>query len=252
MKKWFLLLLAIALLFTLMRLGFWQLQRAEEKRQILTALNETMRAQPKEVLKIIPSMNAHNPTDASVNPYTRVTVSGKWLIEYSVLLDNQSYRGATGYEWWIPLQVEGTDQLLLVDGGWFPWDQQRHNFPAIQSRISQIQIPDNIKITGFLRMPSKAFVIGDNEENPGQWPRIVQSLDLAELQFSLPKRLLTHQVLQPEHPLPESAGEFRPWEPINMPPEKHTAYAVQWFGLAGTLFILLAILIWRNSRPKKS
>ncbi len=36
--------------------------------------------------------------------------------------------------------------------------------------------------------------------------------------------------------------------PNTLPPERHIGYAVQWFGLAGAVFVTALVLTWRSRR----
>jgi cytochrome oxidase assembly protein ShyY1 len=37
-----------------------------------------------------------------------------------------------------------------------------------------------------------------------------------------------------------------------LPPERHRAYAVQWFGLAATVLVIYLTLAWRALRPARN
>ena len=45
-------------------------------------------------------------------------------------------------------------------------------------------------------------------------------------------------------------GFLRDWRPPGMPPDKHLAYAVQWFGLAATVFVTWVVLSFRTRESR--
>ena len=81
-----------------------------------------------------------------------------------------------------------------------------------------------------------------DEDNAG-WPKVVQEFQLESLEQLLGVKL------QPLLLLLEKDDEFgfiRDWKPVyGVTPDKHRAYAVQWFTLA---VVLLLIYIGVNSR----
>jgi cytochrome oxidase assembly protein ShyY1 len=48
---------------------------------------------------------------------------------------------------------------------------------------------------------------------------------------------------------PESLALVDQWNPVAVPPERHLAYAIQWFGLASVLVIGFGIWGFQRGRP---
>jgi surfeit locus 1 family protein len=49
----------------------------------------------------------------------------------------------------------------------------------------------------------------------------------------------------------EADGYTREWRPALMSPEKHLAYAIQWFMMAGTIMIIYVVLTIKAARRAK-
>ena len=78
------------------------------------------------------------------------------------------------------------------------------------------------------------------------WPKLIQALDMPKLEQ------LFEEINIPVQPWilrqDPGADSFyqRDWQYINMPPERHTSYAVTWFGLALALGIIYIAALLRS------
>ena len=83
----------------------------------------------------------------------------------------------------------------------------------------------------------------------GQWPKVLQQTDLKVIQQHYNQDVLPFVVLlNPQ----ETSSYVRNWQPVVMAPEKHMAYAVQWF-LLGFAALVVFVIAQRNKlkRNKK-
>jgi surfeit locus 1 family protein len=82
------------------------------------------------------------------------------------------------------------------------------------------------------------------------WPVRVQQIDLKRAEKALGGPLYP-AVLKVAEPL--TAKFITAWQVVNMPPVKHQAYALQWFGLALVLITGISWLVrdWWVSRRRK-
>ncbi len=207
--------------------GVWQQERALEKEAI--AANWTARQQeaPRPLLSL-----ANSPAELA---YRRVQMEGHFIAQRNFLLDNRIYRRRYGVEVISPLQIEGTDTVVLVNRGWIAADPSRRTLPelpvdnALQSLEGTVYVP-----------PGKAFTLGPISDNE-DWPRLVQALDVPVLAVMLDIEVFPYTVrLEPG----SAAGFTIDWPLVNISPEKHRAYAVQWFSMAA---VLLMIYLWRST-----
>ena len=214
----------------LVALGFWQLERAEEKKR-LTQLLESRRRQ--EPIRLDGKSG-----DRENLRYHRVLVSGVYDFDHQFLLDNQVVNGQVGAFVLTPLKIDGSPHAVLVNRGWIPMV----NRLVVNSDLS---IPHpRVRITGIVnRFPGVGYKL-DGAEVPSEgWPGLIQLVDAEYLSRVLGYPLLPFQVLlDPDlHP-----GFSREWNlTVSIGPEKHIAYAVQWFALAA---VFIGMLLWRTGR----
>jgi surfeit locus 1 family protein len=222
----------IGLLVLLIRLGFWQLGRAEEKRQELTLF-----AQRNVENRLVITENfVDNP---STYRYRHVEITGHYDFRQQFLIDNQIVQGKPGYFVMTPFIIPQLEKAILVNRGWVPLIPDRSKLPDISLKTIAA------KITGRLnKFPSVGIVLAGAEIPSESWPSVVQVVNVKILADKLGYDLFQSQMeLDPEMP----DGFLREWKTaLMMTPERHTAYAVQWFGLALTLIILCYLFSRKN------
>jgi len=233
-------LLAIGLyligLTILLFLGFWQLDRAEEKRIFL--LKE------QSVDPAVITLHAVNEVDAESLRYRKVTISGHYDSDHQFLLDNQILDGQVGYFVMTPFifddYQQGQYKAVLVNRGWIPLNKDRRILPDLMIDSTKTNLSG--RINGF---PSVGIRLKGAEIPTQGWPSVAQLVDINILSGKVGYPLLPVQV---ELNAGAENGYKRHWRKQKiMPPEKHIAYAVQWFGLAITLTILF---FWHNRRTQ--
>ncbi len=227
------------LLPTLLSLGFWQLDRADEKAALIDRL-EARRALP----AITPQSALRLPGDE--RPDRQVVMDARFTPNRFILLDNRLRGGIFGYE---VVAFAEVDQLAVaLNLGWVRGDPSRQTLPTIV-------LPSGVQtVSGRLYQPSgDAFMLGENRL-PAQFPSVVQQLTLTAWQDELQRRLD-----QPIFPLEIRVDEFESvafdatWVIVNQTPAKHQGYAVQWFTMAGALglaFIFRSTNLWRWLRHR--
>ena len=232
--------LATALLLpTLLSLGFWQLDRAEEKAALIDRL-EARRTIP----AITPQSALRLPEEELAD--RQVVMDARFTPNRFVLLDNRLRGGKFGYEVVAFAQV---DQLAVaLNLGWVRGDPSRQTRP-------DVVLPNGVQtVSGRLYQPSgDAFMLGENRL-PAEFPGVVQQLTLSAWQDELQSRLE-----HPVFPLEIRVDEFESvafdatWAIVNQTPAKHQGYAVQWFTMAAALglaFIFRSTNLWRWLRHR--
>jgi len=203
----------------LVSLGFWQLERADEKRGIETSI-KLANTGSDELIK-----------DEEVlenKEYYEVRLQGKYLSDKQFIYDNQIVDQVSGYYVLTPFALEGQSKAILINRGFIPWNGRRDKLADIvigqETREIKAQISKSIK-----RMELKPSEVGI------QFPVLIQSIDLqdmadrAKVDFSSVIGLLDASA---------SNGFIRKWEPYTGSIEKHIGYAVQWFLMALVLAII--------------
>ncbi len=228
----FLTLLAIIALIFFLNLGFWQVRRSHEKEQILQSLNHKLKSSPVLLQNL--------PKTAKARQYQPVVFEGKFENSRQFLLDNRTHKGKAGYQVITAVKVFGLKETVLVNRGWIPIQGRRSQLPKLPE-VFGLQ-----KIHGIIRMPlAKGLVLKAETISSDKWPIRIQQLD-----FPLMAKLLN----QPVYPfvvlLDKNAphGFVRDWKFINMKPQKHIGYAVQWFGFAVVLLIIYFALTLKREK----
>lgn len=208
-------------------LGFWQMQRAEEKQVIA----KHWQARQLESHRSLESL----PQEEAALAYRRVRLQGDFVPGRQVLLDNRMYQGRYGVEVLSPFRLQGSGQLVLVNRGWVVGDRSRRSLPT----VADIEGPQSITGTIYVP-PGEAYSLGDPELVAG-WPKMTQVLDIALFEEWLEAPLYPYSVRLEE----DSAGALTTnWPLLNVSADKHRAYAAQWFSMALALFL---IYIWSSS-----
>ena len=219
-------LLTLVLLPILISLGFWQLDRAAQKRQLLQQFQQQ---QTRPVLNLNKSSEL-----TGFYSYQRVEVTGRFDTEHQFLLDNRVHQGRAGYQVITPLIMTGSNQAVLVNRGWLPQMGSREVLPAIPTPAERLTLEGQLKLDA-----SDSFRLGESGFQSGAWPRVIQWLEMEKLEKSLGYKVQDFVILQtPESP----AGFLRDWYIKKIVPEKSTSYAVQWFALALALVIIYLVV----------
>jgi surfeit locus 1 family protein len=224
----------IGLLTLLISLGLWQLDRAEGKRQ-LQELNNVRTEDSVLSLSVRTSENIDGLR------YRKVVLNGRYDKAHQFLIDNQMANGKPGYYVATPLQLSGSNKAVLVNRGWVPLNKNRTILPDV-SFVNT----GNINLTGRInKFPSVGLKLKGADIPTSGWPAVVQVIDKQILSERLGYPLFGFQV---ELDANMENGFYRQWHVVkSLSPEKHTAYAVQWFALAVTL---CGLFFWSSCNKK--
>lgn len=227
-------ILALMVMAALAALGNWQLDRAGEKRAILELYEARSRAPAGPI--------QFSAADPSTLRYRHVYAYGEFDAARQFLLDNQVRDGRPGYQVLTPLRIPGRREAVLVDRGWVPLAGRRDEPPAIGLLVTGPR-----RIEGTLYLPyGEGLRLGSIDAGAHGWPRVIQYLDFEALEERLGYPLARFTLrLDPGQP----DGFRRDWPTVALTPERHLAYAVQWFALAAVVFTLFVVLNTRRVDP---
>ena len=222
-----LLLAAVGGVALFVRLGFWQIDRAGEKRALL----EQYAAGQQSTEALLPGR-------LSVLPrYQHVNVRGHYDATHQILLDNMpSGQGQPGYRVLTPFESD-SGELLLVDRGWVPLGMSRAVLP-------QIGVESNARtVVGRVdELPQAGIRLGERPGNAAaSWPRVMSFPRHEDIEQALGKTVVPRRVLlDPEQPdgYQRTAGLH-----LDFGPSRHIAYAVQWFALAVLVIAMLVVVV---------
>ena len=212
----------------LIKLGLWQNSRAVEKEQRLERMVELQQQDAVSLTEVL-ALAVDNKQVDYINDFP-VKIEGDFLPEHVFLLDNQTNKYSLGYR--VYQVVKSADYAVLVNLGWVQGSINRQELPNITALTGQA------KFQGNIRFIEKGIVLMEQKLMLNQQPLRVQQIELEKFSTLIGVQLLPFVVYLDKN---EQLGYEKNWQPIVMPPEKHRAYAFQWFSLA---LAWLLLMLW--------
>ena len=222
--------LIIATLVLLISLGFWQLDRADEKR----AIEDQIASANSGDVEFVTSVEFLKDKE-----YYHVRLQGSYIGDKQFIYDNQIVDQISGYYVLTPFVLRGASKAILINRGFIPWNGKRDKLANVDigEKLTEVKVQISIPVK---RMELKV------SETIGDFPVLIQALDLdemstiASLDFASVVGLLS----------PETENGFvRQWEPYTGSIERHIGYAIQWFLMA---FVLAFIGIRLALKQRKN
>ena len=221
----------------LIYLGCWQLQRAEEKALLATAFAERQASVP-----VLLSADLTAQTDSLA--YLPVRIRGKFVAGKDILLDNRLQRGQFGYEVVSPVVLSLGGEVVLVNRGWIAGDSARRSLPSAPVPSEPIDVTGHLYIA-----PGEPYLLAE-QSFAGPWPKVIQALEMEKLRPVIEGAVRAGTMFP--HLVRLDSGQAGAlqvdWQVINVSPQKHRGYAVQWFCMAaalGILFVLRSSNVWQ-------
>ncbi len=226
----------------LIRLGVWQLDRANERQTARDELVSVMQQKPLPI-------NEFDLTP-SHEKLAHLTVSGVFDWSKQFLLENQVHNTVTGFEVLAPLTYS-SGRAILVSRGWIPASPGKKPDVSVTAGIARAQsvaglavIPES-RLSDYQRdilRKSSDYKPSNTEPNNAKWPVIITEEDFATMS-SLLELELVPRILQPQQDL--SYAYRRVWQPSLRGPAVNYGYAAQWFGMA---ILLIGVMLWANTK----
>lgn len=205
-------------------LGFWQLDRAEEKaaQQERWATLETQQW----------------PLTGQVFEGQPVIIEGHYITDRQWLLDNRTRGGRAGYEV-LTLFKPRQGTAVVINRGWTAGTGDRSRLPDISLDENGVRLEARV---GDWPQPP---VLGASED-PSGWPRRVQALSRENAVQSSGYDVSSTFLRLSDATQPGALQAD--WAPSRMGVSTHHGYAAQWFGLAIALVVLTVITSFRKHR----
>jgi len=229
--EWRLTLFTLLLFPLLVSLGFWQLDRADEKRALAAAQAARMAQAPLTLVEL-----SEDEAGASL-AYTPVVLRGHFHPEFTILKDNQLREGRYGVDVLGLFLDRASGYWVLLNRGWVPADPARRSLPAVPAPAGEFTLQASVYAP-----PGDPYTLAPERLDAISWPLLVQDTGDAALRGRLAEMLggplfPLELRLAPDAP----AGFRRDWPLMNSSPAKHRGYAVQWFTMAAALLVLFAL-----------
>ena len=256
LRSVFAVVFALAAAAVCVRLGFWQLDRLEERRAHNATVRERIDAEPVRVSEL--------GADTTGIRYRRVRLEGEYDFEHELALTGRSRDGSPGVHLITPLRVPGSDRAVLVNRGWvYSPDAARVDLAAWRTS----EVADGIAYVELFG-ERKA-----GEPRSASNPRAVRWIDSASVGGVVPYPVAPfYVVLLPDSGQSRSAsrnvlpgreagggGGGEPQSPGDAPgrltiPDlgegPHFGYAVQWFAFASVAVIGVTALLLSEQKAR--
>jgi cytochrome oxidase assembly protein ShyY1 len=215
-------------------LGNWQVRRAAEKTALQARLAQRS-ALPPLVLD-------GKPVDPAAVEYRHVIVTGEFVPNWPLFLDNRPLEGRTGFVLLMPFTIAGTGQVVLVARGWVPRD------PAVHDRVPHVAAPPGRTTVEGVAVLHPARVMELGKAPPPTPGAIVQNVDPAGFARVSSLAVLPVVVEQTSADAPTAAAvePVRNWPGPAVDVDRHKGYAFQWYALATMAFLFFVITGFRS------
>jgi surfeit locus 1 family protein len=229
------LLASLAGMAAFVALGRWQWHRADERRAQFAAFAAS---------SVSAGEALGTRSLAQLPRYAPVQLAGRYDGAHQFLLDNISRDGRAGYEVLTPLRLEDR-RVVMVNRGWLPL------VGGERQQLPDVTLPDAgpVAVSGRAdHLPAAGLQLGRSAPSgSGSWPRLSSFPTSQELAAALGTAVEPGQILLAAG---AANGFRRDWQPVNsgFPPERHVAYAVQWWSLAALCAILYVVMTVRANR----
>jgi len=247
--NWKVTLFSILLMPVLLSLGIWQLDRAQEKQTILKEWDKQQALPPLKLTDVNEAFtelkhqqsNDTLETEHLDQTFRRIRFFGRFDDSKFWLIEGKTYQGKVGYHVVMAVQLQDSyldepvdsdsliDKWVLVNRGWIESGVYRDEQPVFTTPAGIVEIRGN------LILPSQALFVESKASQTRDWPKKVLDIQTHRMSQEYEKVFLDKVVqIDPENVYALAAF----WPRVNIMPEKHHAYAFQWFAMAFALFIL--------------
>lgn len=210
----------LALIALFVRLGAWQLDRAEQKEHLKAAV-ENGASMP--VLELRPGMEFF-----PALRFRRILVRGHFEPAKQILLDNQTHQHRAGVHVLTPLRMRGSETRVLIDRGWIALEPSRTHLPDAEAPRGEVEVRG---IIDTARPPP--FMLGAASRPGPAWGRLWPYIDIDYFSkyagYPVKPYLIRQDPADPH-------GYVRVLPTVERSSPMHIGYAIQWFGLAVVAF----------------
>ena len=221
--------LIIATLALLISLGFWQLDRADEKRAIEGQIDSANSGDVEFVTSV---------EFLKDKEYYHVRLQGSYIGDKQFIYDNQIVDQISGYYVLTPFVLKGDSEAILINRGFIPWNGRRDKLADIDvgAKLTEVKVQ--------ISKPVRRMEL-EESKTTGEFPVLIQTLDLDEMSNTASLDLASViGLLSPE----SEDGFVRQWEPYTGSIERHIGYAIQWFLMAFVLAFIGIRLVLKQRK----
>lgn len=219
-RKWMLTTILVFLAIVVMvRLGIWQLDRLEQRRNFNAHYLQQIEA---PTVELTPD---NFELDLEGMEYRQIIARGDYDYNHEMAIRNQSWQGQAGVHLLTPLIISESNHIVFINRGWIPLDAYQ------QGDWRDYHEGGNITIAGIIRSSQTAPTFGGRSDPPLQQGEIRKAWNFVDIQS------ISKQINAPVIPIyiqqsPDPSRTDPPYQnklvvEINEGP--HLSYAIQWF-----------------------
>lgn len=220
------------------QLGNWQERRAAQKIVLQAKLAQGNASAPVQL--------DGAPLAAEAVEFRRVSVTGEFVANWPLYLDNRPSAGRSGFYLLMPFKIAGTGMHVLVARGWLPRD------PADRARLPAYATPTGtVTLQGMARLD--AGHVMELAKTPALTPKaIVQNADPLQVarDSGLTMQPFVIEQTAAAQPAGDDAQMVRDWPAPSLGVEKHQGYAFQWYALSAMAVIFFVVNGFRRGKQK--
>jgi surfeit locus 1 family protein len=232
-------LLVVAAMVVMARLGVWQLERREQRIARNADLVAKLEAAPISLNQAALAASWPLPDDRTAVRNLPAEAAGEYDFDHQLLLIQQNYREMPGAHLVVPLVLAGTDQAVLIDRGWIPFDEvQSGRWQQYDDLRGSVTVSGRVQPSQIL-FGRAAEQVSANPPPPqpkAEWYRI----DIEAIQRQMSYQLLPVYLLESPGPQGNMALPYRIEPETDLSEGPHLGYALQWFAfavVAGVVYI---------------
>lgn len=226
-------------LVVLIMLGNWQRERLAWKEALLQTISERMQQPPRKIDEIVKIYNQSQDV-----AYWPVTLKGQFLHDKEQHYF-ATYKGASGYFIYTPVQLSGRDIYIFVNRGFVTFDKKN-----VETR-QEGQIKGEVSIQGLSRnapeaKPSSVMPDNDLAQNIYYWQDITNMA--AQTGITAMGELLPF-FMDADNATNPGGWPIGGVTQVELP-NNHLQYMITWYGIALTLLgVYVAYIIqWRRKK----
>lgn len=232
-------LLVIAAVIVMIRLGLWQLDRLDQRRAFNARVEEQLAQSALEISEENLRADLYN------MEYREAIVLGEYDHDRQVVLRNQDWQGRLGVHLLTPLIIQGSDQAIMVNRGWIPYE----DFEA--GKLSKFDESGLVEVNGVIRRSqTKPRIGGRADQIPAEGEPPLQAwnwINVGGIAGQLPYELLPVYLQGSPEPSRDQMP-YRTQLELDLNEGSHLGYAFQWFTFALILAIGYPIYVSREEK----
>ncbi|MFD5076925.1 SURF1 family protein [Streptomyces sp. NPDC058371] len=239
-RQWVILtLLMLALIPTMIELGFWQLHRHEHKVALNTVISNSLAAEPVSA-ESLTGPGRHVRHD---DLYRRVTAKGTFDTAHEVVVRRRTNSdGEVGFHVLTPFVLDD-GRVLVVNRGWIPANDVQTAFPKVPAPAK-----GELTVTGRL-MADETTADSGIKNVQGLPDRQVMLINSGQEAERLGKQVLGGYIEQTS-PAPKGGSPELIPDPEHSDIGPHMAYAIQWWLFSAGVPVGWVVLVRRERRDR--